>query len=174
MIREPRSEVPTCNKRFKRPVSNKPAPNWFANHTLNSKSNGSTEVPIWIKWFTNPLWSPDKSNDSRIALRSPDLYQMIHHTHYTTQPKHPPPPKKTYTHPDVWIKWFANPLELPIYIAIYIYFIQIKHPYFHSEDNCFPRRRHPTQIHQQIQVSYLVKHSINMVIWGQCALWSSL
>ncbi len=70
----------------------KPAPKF------RSESNDSqtrSEVPIWIKWFTNPL-------------RSSDLNQMIH----KPAPKFRSESNDSQTRSEVpiWIKWFANPL----------------------------------------------------------------
>ncbi len=49
--------------------------------------------PIWIKWFAiRAPQSRSELNDSRFALRSPDLNQMIRDSRST---------------PPIWIKWFA-------------------------------------------------------------------
>ncbi len=53
-----------------------------------------SKVLIWIKWFVNPL-------------RSPDLNQMIHEP----TPKSWSESNDSWTHSEVliWIKWFMNP-----------------------------------------------------------------
>ncbi len=94
----------------------------FKSRSESTDSRTRSRALIWIKWFSNPLRSPDlnqmilepapksrsESNDSRTRsgvliwikwfsnpLRSPDLNQMI---------LEPVP---------IWIKWFSNPLRSP-------------------------------------------------------------